>query len=149
MADQTPSPRNGGSDIFKVTIANAIRGVANTPCNLAQQWISLHTGDPLATGANEIAAGAGNAPGYKRMQVNWKPAVIDEEKGKITADPITFEVPGDAAKPITHYAVWNVETGNGNGSSTGFLYGKPLSANVTLSSPGKVTITPTHLYGLL
>lgn len=134
---------DNGSDLFKTTVANAIRGVANTPANLTQQWVSLHTDDPTDTGQFEVAA----TGGYARQPVTWAAAIAEDDKGKLVGGAVTFNLPANTR--ITHYALWNVATGNGNGTATGYLYGKELSAAVSLNSAGKVTITPTHLYGLL
>jgi hypothetical protein len=159
MADEiTPDPvpsevdaptavslRVNGSSPFKRTIANAIGGKVNTPMNLTTQYISLHTGDPGSTGASEVTGG-----GYARLQVTWATAVDDTggalAKGKITGGALAFNVP---AATISHYGVWNVATGAGDGTTTGYMYGKTLSATVALSVAGKVTVTPTHAYGLL
>lgn len=155
MADE-PTPDTGeallpamlrvnGSSPFKRTIANAIGGKANTPMNLANQWISLHTGDPGNDGANEVTGG-----GYARIQVTWGNAVDDSggalAKGKITGNALKFNVPQGT---ISHYGVWNVATGQGDLTTTGYLYGKSLSAVITLGAAGSVTVTPTHSYGLL
>lgn len=135
--------------MFKLTVANAIRGVANTPASLTNQWVSLHTGLRGPIELSEISGG-----GYARKQVTWAAAVIDEELGedglirsKLIGNPLTFDVP--AGVTITRYGLWNVASGDGNGTSTGYLYGKELTAAILLNTAGKVTITPTHLYGLL
>lgn len=134
-----------GSQNYLLTVANAIRGVANTPWNLGTQWISLHSDDPGPTGANELTGG-----GYARKQVTWSAAVIDvdagDTRGKLNGNPVTFDVP---AARIEYYGLWNVATGPGTPATNGFLYGKELTATIQLNAAGKITITPTHLYGLL
>jgi hypothetical protein len=133
------------SSNYLLTIANAIRGTANTPWNLGTQWISLHSDDPGPTGANELTGG-----GYARKAVTWGAPTIDTEsgdaRGKIAGTPITFDVP---AGRIEYYGVWNVATGAGTPATNGFMYGKELSVVITLAQVGKITVTPTHLYGIL
>ena len=132
--------RVNGSNAFKLAVANLIGGLAanaggNTLTALTGQTVRLHTGDPGSTGANEVvAAGSGYAP----KPVTWQPAAVEPGtgRGKITGDPITFDVP---AGNIAFYSVWQGST---------YLYGKALNPAVTLSAAGKVTITPTHAYGL-
>ena len=145
MADEvTPDidVRVNGSEAFKRAIANLIGGLAanaggNTLTALTGQTIRLHTADPGETGINEVpAAGSGYAP----KPVVWNPATSDggaPAKGRIVGDAITFDVP---AGDIKFYSVWQGAT---------YLYGKALNPAVNLSAAGKVTITPSHSYGLL
>lgn len=149
-----PEPRVGGADSYLLTIINAIAGRLaagkTTPMDLTTQYISLHKSNPGEEGTtaatSELTGG-----GYARKQVTWGPATainsdVTVDKGKVTGNALTFDVP---AGTITHYGVWNVATGSGNSTSTGWMYGKPLSAVITLGQAGKVTVTPTHAYGLL
>ena len=139
--ESTGSPRINGSGAYKRAVANLIGGLAanaggNTLTALTGQTVRLHTADPGSTGINEvIAAGSG----YAAKPVTWQPAEVEAgtDRGKITGDPITFDVP---AGDIKFYSVWAGAT---------YLYGKALNPAVNLSAPGKVTITPTHAYGLL
>jgi hypothetical protein len=146
----TPEPeesaeesRTGGSDQFKLAVANLIGGnAANTGAAttlLAGQWISLHNADPGATGANEISTGTG------RQKVTWGAAASDNSStpplGKITGNELTFSITGTNTT-VSHYGVWSAVTAGT------FLYGKPLSTSVTLTAAGTVKITPTHAYGL-
>jgi hypothetical protein len=130
--------RVNGSDAFKKAIANLIGGLAanaggNTLSTLAGQQVSLHSADPGKTGASELTGG-----GYARKPVTWNAAEVEAGtgRGKITGNPIQFDVPAGA---IGFYGVWVGGT---------YLYGKALNPAVTLSAAGKVTITPTHAYGL-
>lgn len=142
----TPEPelegRAGGSDDFKLAVANLIGGTsaaAAATTLLANQWISLHNGDPGVTGAAEITTGTG------RQKVTWAPAVADNSSspslGKITGNELTFSITGTNTT-VSHYGVWSAVTGGK------YLYGKPLSTSVTLTAAGTVKITPTHQYGL-
>jgi hypothetical protein len=138
--DETPVAqlRVNGSDAFKKAVANLIGGLAanaggNTLTALTPQTVSLHSADPGSTGASELTGG-----GYARKAVTWNPADLEPGtgRGRITGDPIQFDVP---AGNIGFYGVWQ---------GANYLYGKALNPAVNLSAAGKVTITPTHAYGL-
>jgi hypothetical protein len=64
-------------------------------------------------------------------------------RGQITGSVCTFDVPGGVA--INFYGV-RAGTVAAPGA---FLYGKPLQPGATLTAAGKITLTPTHAYGLL
>ena len=130
--------RVNGSDAFKKAVANLIGGLAanaggNTLTALTPQTVSLHSADPGAAVTSELTGG-----GYARKAVVWNPSEVEAGtgRGKITGDPIQFDVP---AGNIGFYGVWQGAT---------YLYGKSLNPAVNLSAVGKVTITPTHAYGL-
>lgn len=136
--DAAPEARVNGSDVFKLAIANAIRGV--NPTAIATQWISLHSSDPGSTGTpGEITAGTG-AGG--RQQVTWNAAQMDGATGraKITGNTVTFSLPGAAT--VNFYGVWTAQQGGT------YLYGKALTPGVTLTGAGTVNVTPSHSYGL-
>jgi hypothetical protein len=132
--------RVNGSNAFKITIADLIGGRTPGTTNgglasatLATQTVSLHSSNPGTTGAGELTGG-----GYARKPVVWGAAAIDgSDRGQITGAAIQFDVPAGA---IAFYGVWAGGT---------YLYGKALNPAVTLSTAGKVTVTPTHAYGLL
>jgi len=132
--------RINGSNAFKITIADLIGGRTPGTTNgglalatIATQTVSLHSADPGSTGASELTGG-----GYARKPVVWAAASIDgNSRGQIAGAPIQFDVPAGA---IGFYGVWAGGT---------YLYGKALNPAVTLSTAGKVTVTPTHAYGLL
>jgi hypothetical protein len=147
--------RENGSDPFKKTVVAAICGLPIPPqaspaagtIDISVQWISLHITDPGSTQATATASEIPTTGVYKRQRVTWgAPDAIIEgglSKGRITGTVPAFDVP---AGTIAHYGVWAGGTNTGGGT---YLYGKPLSAQITLGSAGKVTITPTHSYGLL
>lgn len=149
-AEDVVEARFGGSPDFKLYIANIIGGLTgdsgvSTLTTLAGQQVSLHKGDPGDAGANELTAGAGVAD-YKRQDVTWTAATggAGDAVATITvaAPGLTFNIAAaDVGATITHFGVWHKATSK-------FLYGKPLSTTVTLGAPGKVTVTPTHSYGL-
>ena len=122
--------RIGATNSFKTAVANYIATLGNS--------ISLHSADPGLVGSAEISGG-----GYARKTTNWTTATIvsggaNNGRAQITGSVLQFDVPGGVA--INFYGVWN---------GTTFLYGKPLAPGATLTAAGRITITPTHAYGLL
>lgn len=104
----------------------------------ASTYISLHTGDPGTTGADEVSTG-----NYARVQVNqdgttspyWNDAASSamDNNGAITFP----EGGGDAA--VTHFGVWV-------GASSGtFLRGGALDTGFTYAS----NVTPEFATGAL
>lgn len=89
-------------------------------------YISLHTGDPGTTGANEVSGS-----GYARKAVVWGAA----GSGIATGGEVTFNVP---AGSFTHYGLWSSSSG-----STGFRGGFNLSATATVSPAGTLKVTPS------
>lgn len=83
--------------------------------------ITLHTGDPGVTGANDSGAAA--------QTTTWGSA----NNGEATGSPVTFT--SAPALHYTHYGVWD---------STTFCWGFPLDPGFTLDDVGDVQITP-HL----
>jgi hypothetical protein len=125
-------PRNGASDAFKLAVCNFI----------GQQGglISLHSADPGPTGANAEISGSG----YARKTTTWGAASAvsggpNDGRAQIVGSTLTFDVPGGVS--ISYYGVRKTD-----GT---FLYGKPLQPGATLTAAGKITLTPTHAYGLL
>jgi hypothetical protein len=126
-------PRVGATNAFKLAVANFI----------GQQGaiISLHSADPGIVGSSELTNGQG---GYARKTTVWGAAVAvtggaNDGRAQITGSTLTFDVPGSVG--INFYGVWK--------DAATFLYGKPLQPGATLSAAGKITLTPTHAYGLL
>lgn len=139
VVDEAPGEsRKNGSAAFKKAVVNMIGGLAanaggNTLTTLTPQTISLHATDPGGTGVGEVTGG-----GYARKAVTWNPATggTGDDVSTITGAPIQFDVP---AGDIKFYGVWQGGT---------YLYGKALNPQVNLSVAGKVTVTPSHSYGL-
>ena len=161
MADEAnpgpvPQGRVGGSDPFKTAVAAAIGGLSGAaggnPISLATQFISLHKGDPGTTGNNEVTGGT---PAYARKQVFWGPPTldfdpeVDSTRAKLvggaaaggTGGGLKFDIPANTT--ITHYGVWTAANGGQ------YLYGKKLTAEVSMSAQGTITVVPTHTYGLI
>lgn len=146
-----PEGRVGGSDPFKKAVVAAIGGLtgaaAGSPVSLTTQFISLHKSDPTDGTTAAASEVSGGSPAYARKQVAWGvPELVydpdsDSNRAKISGASLKFDIPGGTT--VTHYGVWTAAVGGT------YLYGKKLSASVTISAQGAVTITPTHTYGLL
>lgn len=88
------------------------------------RWMSLHTGDPGTTGANEGA-------GVTRAQATFPSAVA----GSAVAPPVAVAVP---AGTYTHWGSWSAS------SAGSFTDGGALPAPVTFPSPGTYNLTVTR-----
>lgn len=107
---------------FTVPAENAaVTGVKN-----AGNFISLHTADPLATGASEVVGGT-----YARKATTWGTV----SGSAVTGSAITADVP--AGTTITHWGLWSALTAGD------FLYGGTLPASETFGSTGTYSLTPT------
>jgi len=98
-------------------------------------YISLHTGDPGTTGANEATGGS---PAYARKQTTW--ATGDASDGVETGSQVTFDVP---AGTYTHVGIWSATTG-GTFIDSYKIPGTPNDAGIVLSIQGQVRVTPTY-----
>lgn len=86
-------------------------------------YISLHSGDPQTTGANEVASAG-------RQATTWGTS----SGGTAAGTQVSFtSVP---AGSYTHYGVWTAANGGT------FRWGFELSPGVTLSDVGTVLMTP-------
>lgn len=86
-------------------------------------WISVHTGDPGTTGANEAA-------GVDREQTTWGAPGTD-----IVGSQTVHDVP--AGGPYSHFGMWSAVTGGT------FYAGGTLSPAETFAGTGQLRITPT------
>lgn len=103
-----------------------------TAFNLAgNPYISLHTGDPGTTGANEVAGGS-----YARVQVPFNAAASRSVK-----NTSSFSFTSMPAATITHIGVWSALSG-GN-----FIAGGPLSVSIPVAALGTVTIAAEKVVG--
>lgn len=104
-----------------------LRGVAFTAPS--RVYVSLHTGDPGATGANEVSTAAW--PSYERQDPAQGAAIasgFDAAASKATQNAKQMLFPandGASEVTVTHFGIWDAETG-GN-----FLHGDPLTASKT------------------
>lgn len=90
-------------------------------------YVSLHTGDPGSTGANEVVGGS---PAYARKAVTWNSASGADLDNN--ANP-TFDIP--AGTTITHYGLQSASSGGT------FYGGDALSAPETFGGQGTYTLT--------
>lgn len=86
---------------------------------LDSKFISLHTGDPSTTGANEVTGGS-----YARVAETLDAA----SGGSKTNASVVMDFTGMPAATVTHFGVWSA-------SSAGtFLWGGALAASKTTTS---------------
>jgi len=97
---------------------NAVKGAAT--------FISLHTGDPGGTGANEVTGGS-----YARVATAWGATSGSQSTGSAAV----LNVP--AGTTITHWGLWTA------GSGGTFYYGGALPASENFGSAGTYSLTPT------
>ena len=97
--------------------------------------VSIHTGDPGTTGANEVTGGI---PAYARQTPTWGPAAAGQVA--ITA-ALTFDIPGGTSYVVTHWGLWNGAT---------FLRGGTLGGTTsdrTFDSQGTLVIDQLKVTG--
>lgn len=92
----------------------------------AGAYISLHSGSPGTTGANEITGGS-----YARAATTWGAAAASS----LTGSQVTLNVP--AGTTIAYFGVWTAVSGGT------YLEGGPLSAQETFGGAGTYDFTPT------
>jgi hypothetical protein len=107
---------------------NTSKDVALTAIGAAATFISLHSGDPSTTGANEITGGS---PAYARVATTWGTAAASSMAGS----QVTLNVP--ASTTISFWGVWTLV------SSGTFYEGGALPANETYGGQGTYLLTPT------
>ncbi len=113
------------SSFLALAVLNAIFN--NTSFALGgNPYISLHTGNPGTTGANEVAGGT-----YARQQVNFNAAAAGSAKN---AAAITWTLMPTAT--VTYIGVWDaVSAGN-------FCLGGALSESIEVSSGNYTSVDP-------
>lgn len=104
----------------KETAALAVTGIGD--------WISLHTGDPSTTGANEATGGS---PAYARKQTVWTGGSSD---GVVAGSQVTIDV---AAGTYTHAGQWTASTAGT------FVQGIALPSPIVMGAQGQIKVTPT------
>jgi len=107
--------------LSKETAADTIIGLGT--------WISLHTGDPSTTGANEATGGS---PAYARKQTTWSADSTDD--GVRAGTEVTIDL---AAGTYTHFGLWSAST------SGTFVGGGTITSTV-LGAQGQIKVTPTY-----
>lgn len=110
-----------------MALTNAAKEAAALAISALGDRISLHTGDPGTTGANEVTGGS---PAYARKQTTWNGGASD---GVVAGSEVAFDVP---AGTYTHMGVWT--------SGGVFVAGSALASS-TGALPGQMTVrvTPT------
>lgn len=99
-----------------MSYTNAVKNAAIDAMTAMGDWISLHTGDPSTTGANEDTS-------VDREQTVWGAAASGEAVGTevaFDADDVHY----------THYGVWTAVTAGT------FRWGRELDPGFTLDAPG-------------
>jgi hypothetical protein len=108
-------------DLTKETASDAVIALGD--------WISLHTGSPGTTGANEATGGS---PAYARKQTTWSADVTDD--GVRAGTQVTIDV---AAATYTHFGVWSASSG-------GTYRGGGTITSTVMASQGQIKVTPTR-----
>ncbi|MEV2222770.1 hypothetical protein AB0E01_23170 [Nocardia vinacea] len=118
---------------MSIAVATSRQALADTYKGLgtggsgSTAWMSLHTGDPGTTGANEASGGS---PAYGRVQVTW----VSGTGGVLTATAVTFN--GYNAT-FTHCGLWSAQTGGT------FLDKAALNPSINLGGNGPITVNPS------
>ena len=94
---------------------------------LGGKYISLHTGSPGTTGANEVSGGS-----YARVATTWGAV----SAGSSTGTQVTINVPGSTT--ISYWGIWTAA------SSGTYVDGGILPAAQTYGSSGTYLLTPTY-----
>jgi hypothetical protein len=110
-------------------LTNAAKETAVEAVTALGSWISLHTGDPGSTGANEATGGA---PAYGREQTTWETG--DAVDGVVAGSQVTIDVP---AGTYTHFGLWSAEAG-------GTFVGGGAITSTNLGAQGQIKVTPTY-----
>src|SRR5689334_20087907 len=103
-----------------MALSPAGRNIALDAVGAAADYVSIHSGDPGTTGANELAGGS-----YARQAKTWNAASggnLDDSNAP------TFNIPPNAS--ISHFGLWDSPTGGT------FLGGGTLSTPETYSAAG-------------
>jgi len=104
-------------------LTNAAKHIMLNALGTAATQVSLHTGNPGTTGANEVTGGS---PAYTRESITWNTAAsanLDSSNAPV------FDVP--AGTTVSYFGLWNGST---------FLGGVPLSSAETFSAQGTYTL---------
>lgn len=89
-------------------------------------YVSLHTGSPSTTGANEVSGGS---PAYARKSMTWNAAsggALDNSNAPV------FDVP--AGTTVSHFGLWSAATAGT------FYGGDALSASESFTGQGTYTL---------
>lgn len=101
-------------------------GIDDALGGITATFISLHTGSPGTTGANEVSGGT-----YIRVATTWSPA----SGSSMTGAAVTINVP--AATTIEYFGIWTASSGGT------YIGGGPLQNDETYTGAGTYALTPT------
>lgn len=108
-------------------ISVALSNQMNIAASSYALFMSLHQGDPGATGANEI-----NVNSYDRRPCSWQASPVSGYL-KIPAAGIPFRVPGVCS--ISHWSWWN------QASAGTYLGSGSFTTCEVFVNPGTLTVT--------
>ncbi len=96
---------------------------------LGGKWISVHTGSPGTTGANEVTGGS-----YVRVATTWgTPAHSNPDS--MAGAQVTLNIPSSTT--ITYWGLWTAVSGGT------YIDGGPLPSSEIYSVAGTYLLTPT------
>jgi hypothetical protein len=106
------------------TVHNAMLDLLDEGGAQALAYISAHTGDPGANGANEVLGGV-----YARQALTWG-AANTRSKAATGGPPVaSIPIPGGGTT-VTHYGFWSADTGGT------FRGGRPLTQSEIFGGDG-------------
>lgn len=112
----------------------ALNGLDGTGATNTIGFVSLHTGDPSTTGANENA----NVGSYARQACTWN---VASAGSKTNSSALTFATAGSVA--VSYFGTWNNATyGAGTYSIGGALASSVTAASITVAAGG-ITLSAT------
>lgn len=110
-----------------MSYSNDGKDIALDAIGAAAVYISVHTADPGATGANEVVGGS-----YARVATTWAAASAAAKSGSA----VTLNIP--AGTTITHFGLWTAVSGGT------YVTGDVLpNSGETYGSAGTYVATPT------
>jgi len=113
-------------------LLNALaNGTAWNPFSSGDPYVSLHTGDPGTTGANEVSGGT-----YVRQQVPFNAASGGQVKN---TSAINWTLMPTAT--VTHIGLWTAATAGT------FVVGAVLTTGINVIAGATATLTAEHLTG--
>jgi hypothetical protein len=108
------------SNQWELEILDHIFNNAAAPA-VATAWVSLHTGDPGETGANEASGGS-----YARQAGSFGNAAAGA-----VSNTATIDFTGMPTATITHIGIWSSSTAT---ASANFVWGGTLTASKSTNS---------------
>lgn len=99
-------------------------------------YVSAHTADPGATGANEISTASGT-PNYARKSMTHG----DSASGTAAMDSASPELDIPASTTVTHLGIWDSETTGGSNN----WYGSHNVTDEVFSAQGIYRVTDSDI----